>query len=129
MSTMKILLVDDSKFLRKAVSSLLQARGYKVFEAGDGETALTIALQEHPNAILLDMILPKLSGTDVLRRLKQDASTATTPVIMLTGIGKETELRTALAAGADRCLLKDNLQLTELVLALEQVASVSATLA
>jgi CheY-like chemotaxis protein len=122
---MKILIVDDSKFLRKAVSSLLQARGYTVLEAADGETALTLAVQEHPNAILLDMTLPKLSGIEVLHRLKQAATTAHVPVIILTGIGSESDLHTALATGAERCLLKDNLQLTELALALEQVASAS----
>ena len=115
---MRILIVDDSKFLRKAVSTLLKSRGYSVCEAADGETAVTIAGQERPDVILLDMILPKLSGTDVLRRLRQDASTALIPVIMLTGIGKDQELSAALAAGADRCLLKDKLQLNEVALAL-----------
>src|ERR671924_2147110 len=83
---MKILIVDDSKFLRKAVSTLLKSRGYSVCEAADGETALATAAQEQPDVILLDMILPKISGTDVLRRLRRDASTTAIPVVMLTGI-------------------------------------------
>ena len=120
---MKVLIVDDSKFLRKAVSTLLKSRGYSVCEAADGETALATAAQEQPDVILLDMILPKISGTDVLRRLRRDASTTAIPVVMLTGIANDDELRAAFAAGPNRCLLKDNLQLSEVTLALEQAAA------
>ncbi len=67
----KILLVDDSRFLRLATERALVRSGYEVVTAGDGEAALEIARKEHPEVILLDMLLPKMSGPDVLKALKQ----------------------------------------------------------
>lgn len=82
----KILLVDDSKFLRLATERALMRAGYEVQTADDGEHALEVAHQQRPDLILLDMLLPKVSGQDVLRALKNDPATASIAVIVLTGL-------------------------------------------
>src|ERR1017187_120005 len=71
----KILLVEDSKFLRLATERALARAGYEMSSASDGEEALRVAREKVPDLILLDMLLPKMSGPDVLKALKQDAST------------------------------------------------------
>jgi len=82
----KILLVDDSKFLRLATERALGRAGYDVSTAGDGENALEIAREKMPDVILLDMMLPKMSGPDVLKALKKDPATAKIAVVVFTGL-------------------------------------------
>jgi CheY-like chemotaxis protein len=82
----KILLVDDSKFLRLATERALARAGYDVSTAGDGENALQVAREKRPDLILLDMLLPKMSGPDVLKALKKDPRTAAIAVVVLTGL-------------------------------------------
>ncbi len=88
---MKILLVEDSKFLRIANGRALAKAGYEVIQAGDGEEALRATRENLPDLILLDMMLPKLSGLDVLRALKADALVQHIPVIVVSGLGKSNE--------------------------------------
>jgi len=85
----KVLLVEDSKFLRMSTEHALVAAGYEVVSAGDGEEALRLARQHAPELILLDIMLPKVTGPDVLRALKKDAATAAIPVMMLTGLSQK----------------------------------------
>jgi CheY-like chemotaxis protein len=82
----KILLVDDSKFLRLATERALARAGYEVSVAQDGENALEIAREKQPDVILLDMLLPKMSGPDVLKALKKDPATAGIAVVVFTGL-------------------------------------------
>lgn len=88
-----ILLVDDSKFQRMANERVLARSGYKIVTASDGENALLIAHDRIPDLILLDMMLPKLGGLEVLRALKQDPVTASIPVIVLSGLAQINEAR------------------------------------
>jgi CheY-like chemotaxis protein len=81
-----ILLVEDSKFLRLAMERALARAGYEVCSAADGEEALRIAQVKLPDLILLDMLLPKVSGLNVLKALKKDASTKTIPVVVISGM-------------------------------------------
>jgi len=82
----KILLVEDSKPIRRANESALLKAGYEVVCAEDGESALRLAQQRHPDLILLDMILPKMSGPEVLRHLKEEPSTAQIPVVVVSSL-------------------------------------------
>lgn len=84
----KILLVEDSKFLRLATERALTRAGYIVASVGDGEEALLAARQGLPDLILLDMLLPKKSGPDVLRELKLDPATKTIPVVAFTALSQ-----------------------------------------
>jgi CheY-like chemotaxis protein len=85
----KILLVDDSKFLRLATERALSRAGYEVTTAPDGDDALKIAREKKPDLILLDMMLPKMSGPEVLKALKHDPATAGIAVVAFTGLSQK----------------------------------------
>ncbi len=88
-----ILLVEDSKFLRIATERSLMKAGYTVISASDGDEALLIAAAGRPDLIVLDMMLPKLSGPDVLRSLKKDVRTTDIPVIVYSGLSQKNEAK------------------------------------
>ena len=89
----KILLVDDSKFLRLATERALARAGYDVSTAEDGESALRTAREKRPDVILLDMLLPGMTGPDVLKGLKKDPATAGIAVVVLTGLSHKNAAR------------------------------------
>ena len=89
----KILLVDDSKFLRMATERALARAGYLVITASDGPKAIELAKNERPEVILLDMLLPGMTGPDVLKALKKDAGTAGIPVVAFTGLSQKNAMR------------------------------------
>ena len=89
----KILLVDDSKFLRLATERALAWAGYDVSTATDGPNALEIAREKNPDLILLDMLLPKMTGPDVLKALKKDPATAGIAVVAFTGLSQKNAVR------------------------------------
>ena len=84
-----ILLVEDSRLLRVASERALVKAGYSVICAADGEAALIMTREHKPDLILLDMMLPKVEGLEVLRTLKGDPRNADIPVIVLTGLGQQ----------------------------------------
>jgi DNA-binding response OmpR family regulator len=86
-----ILLIDDSKFIRKANELALNRAGFAVSIAGDGEEGLRVALEKVPDLIILDLLLPKLSGPELLHKLKEDARTASIPVIVLSSLAQRNE--------------------------------------
>jgi CheY-like chemotaxis protein len=90
---MKILLIEDSKFQRMATERALVNAGYVVIQAGDGDEGLRMARENIPGLILLDMMLPKLSGLDVLRALKSEALLKAIPVIVQSGLGQANEAK------------------------------------
>ena len=102
---MKVLLVEDSKFLRIANGRALIRAGYDVVYAADGEEGLDAARDNMPDIILLDMMLPKMSGLDVLRSLKADPLLKHIPVIVVSGLGQGNEAK-LLKEGAKAFLMK-----------------------
>jgi len=86
---MKALVIDDSKFQRAAIQRALVRAGHDVTTAGDGEEGLRAASSSQPDLIILDMLLPKVSGIDVLRTLRREAKTRAVPVIVLTGLSEK----------------------------------------
>jgi CheY-like chemotaxis protein len=107
---MTILNIDDSRFIRLANSRALVRAGYNVIEAGDGEDGLQIAKEQQPDLILLDMMLPKISGPELLRVLKQNPLTSSIPVIVLTSLSSKNKDR-LIAQGAAGFVEKSNLTL------------------
>jgi CheY-like chemotaxis protein len=85
------LLVEDSKFLRIATERILTKAGYRVLWAGDGEEALVLAGSKLPDLIVLDMLLPKLSGPEVLRSLKKNNLTAHIPVVVVSSLSQNND--------------------------------------
>jgi CheY-like chemotaxis protein len=89
----KILLVEDSKFLRIATERALARAGYGMTSASDGVEALKLAREKSPDLILLDMLLPRMSGLEVLKALRKDPLTSAIPVIVMTGMSQKNALR------------------------------------
>jgi DNA-binding response OmpR family regulator len=85
---MKILLIDGSRVLQQCHQRALTKAGYEVISASDGEEGLRIARESDPDLILLDIMLPKIAGQDVLRTLKKDARTRHVPVVVLSGLSR-----------------------------------------
>lgn len=110
-----VLLAEDDRFLRKAVEATLKRHGFTVYTAVDGEEAWRLAQAMLPDLILLDLIMPKLSGFEVLRHLKQEPRTAQIPVVVLSNLGQESDISQLLQAGAVAYYIKSNVSLQDLV--------------
>jgi CheY-like chemotaxis protein len=109
-SKSKVLLVEDSKFLRVATERALSNAGFKVSTAVDGEQALQFANEQLPDIIVLDMMLPKISGPDVLKTLKANPATMDIPVIVLSSLSQKNEEK-LLSEGAAAYFEKSTLDL------------------
>ncbi len=102
----KILVVDDEPPVREIYSKEFSKAGYKVILAEDGEEGLLKAGKDLPDLILLDVMLPKMSGIDVLKALKKNELTKKIPVLMLSNLGEEHIIKEGFGFGADGYLLK-----------------------
>jgi DNA-binding response OmpR family regulator len=120
----RVLLAEDDRFLRKAAETALKRQGFTVLPAVDGEEALRMARAETPDIVLLDLIMPKLQGFEVLRALKADPATASIPVIILSNLGQESDVKQAMEAGAVGYFVKANLSLQDLVKRVGEVVGV-----
>ena len=112
--TKKILLAEDDRFLRRACEAALSRRGMTVIAAEDGEQALAMIRSEHPDLVLLDLLMPKMTGIEVLRALKADEQIRHIPVLILSNSSRELEMRDAEALGVVGYLIKANLSLQDL---------------
>ena len=104
--TPRILVVDDNAANVKILQTRLAAQGYGILTAFDGEQALKVALAERPDLILLDVMMPKIDGFEVCRRLKEDPAFPFTPIILVTAMSDAKDIVTGLDAGADEYLAK-----------------------
>lgn len=94
----KILIVDDQYGIRVLLTEILQAEGYKTYEAANGTQALSIARKEHPDLVLLDMKIPGMDGLEILKQIKKES--ADTKVMMMTAYGEAKMIEEAMANGA-----------------------------
>ena len=106
MSAKTILYVEDNELNRKIVRDLLRRTSYRLIEAPDGEAGVTIAAEQRPDLILMDVQLPKLSGIEATRRLRADPATAETPIIAITSFALSGDEQKAKEAGASAYLAK-----------------------
>src|SRR5579863_9976026 len=116
----RVLLAEDDRFLRKAAAAMLRRQGFTVLTAEDGEEALRLAQAETADLILLDMIMPRMQGFEVLKALKGDPHTAPIPVVILSNLGQESDSKAAREMGALDYWVKANLALDELVRRVEE---------
>lgn len=112
---MRIVVADDDRMFRKVAETTLRRLGYAVATASDGEEALQLIRSERPDMIVLDLIMPKLQGFDVLTILKQDALTSAIPVIVLSSLTQEQDKQEALDLGAVAYFNKTTFSMSELV--------------
>jgi len=110
----RILLAEDDRILRKAGEVSLKKKGYEVICAVDGEEALAKARDHKPDIVLLDVMMPKLNGFEVLQALKAEPGIRDIPVIMLTNLEQPSDIKRARDAGAHSYLVKSNMNLDEL---------------
>jgi len=111
----KILFIEDEFTLQKNMGEFLEKAGYKIVHALDGEIGLSLAKKENPDLILLDLILPKMSGFEVLEKLKEDNATKNIPVIILTNLEESTDVEKSLKLGATTYLVKSDQNLDDVL--------------
>lgn len=116
-----ILIVDDEEDLRNLVEINLKREGFETIQAANGTEALELARTTQPSLIVLDMMLPDLSGTEVCRRLRADGATRHVPIIMLSARGEEIDRVVGFEVGADDYVVKAHLSTRELVLRVRAV--------
>jgi two-component system, cell cycle response regulator DivK len=110
----RVLLVEDDRFLRRACGASLRHRGFTVQTAADGEEGLRLARAEAPDIILLDLLMPKLSGLEVLRALKADAATRGFPVLVLSNSSRQQDIDEITRLGVVGYFVKADLSLQAL---------------
>ena len=101
-----VLYVEDNEFNRKIVRQLLSVTTYRLLEATDGEQGVAMAFDARPDLVLMDIQLPKLSGLDATRKIRQDPRTAHVPIIVVTSFALSGDDQKALEAGASAYLAK-----------------------
>jgi len=114
MEKKKILLIEDEQTLIKALEMIFKREEWELKIAIDGEGGLKMAFEEKPDLILLDIILPKMNGFEVLKQLKRDKKTKDIPVLILSNLGDEEDIRKGLKLGAKDYLIKTDYKIEEL---------------
>lgn len=117
----KILLVEDDKSLREIYGVRLLAEGYDIVSAGDGEEALAMAIKDRPDLILSDVMMPKISGFDMLDILRSTTETKAIKVIMMTALSSEEQRQRGVNLGADRYLVKSQVGIEDVVRTVHEV--------
>ena len=117
----KIMVVEDEASLREIYSIRITAEGYDVVSAGDGEEALAMAVREKPDLILSDVMMPKISGFDMLDILRATPETANIKVVMMTALSSDDQRRRGEQLGADRYLVKSQVGIEDVVNTIHEV--------
>ena len=111
----KVMIVEDDNSLREIYTDSLQAEGYEVVSAADGEEALATAVKEKPQLIILDVMMPKISGFDVLDIIRNTPEISNVKVVMLTALSQEKDLERAKELGVDDYLVKSKVVIADVV--------------
>ena len=117
----KIMVVEDDASLREIYSIRLTAEGYEIVSAGDGEEALATAVREHPDLILSDVMMPKISGFDMLDILRSTPETSNIKVIVMTALSSEDQRKRGENLGADRYLVKSQVGIEDVINVVHEV--------
>ncbi len=120
-NNVKILVIEDEATLQKALNDVLDSEGYVVVSALDGVKGVELAKEEKPDLILLDIILPKMDGFEVLKELKKNKETKDVPVIILTNLSDLDNIQRALDLGATTYLVKADFHLDDVLKKIESV--------
>ena len=111
----KILMIEDDRFLRKIYRDKLTKAGFEFIEATNGIEGINKVISERPDLVLLDLILPRKNGFDVLIDMKSNKNTKDIPVIILSNLGQESDIKRGLALGAQDYFVKTEVSLSEVV--------------
>ena len=110
-----VLLIEDERLLSKAIKRRLEKGGFEVLEAFDGGEGLAIALEKHPNLVLLDIVLPVMDGVTLLDRLREDEWGKNVPVIILSNLSDASTVEESKTKGVNSYLVKTDWKLDEVV--------------
>ena len=110
----KIIILEDDRILLKALNIELISNGFEVLSATDGVSGIKIIEKEKPDLILLDLVMPKMHGFEVLKKLKNNKNTKNIPVIILSNLGQEEEIKKGMELGAFDYYKKASTDLSEL---------------
>lgn len=111
----KVLIVEDDPFLSSLLKTRLSKEGFETFRAADGEQALQMLKEQKPNLLLLDLILPKKSGFEVLEAVRADAETKALPVIIISNLGQDDDIRRGKELGAIDYIVKARISIDDLI--------------
>jgi len=114
MEKTKILIIEDDKFLLKLYSNKLNLAGFEVFASISGEEGMNKIEVEAPDLIILDLVLPRISGFEILRELKKNPETQDIPVIILTNLAQESDKKRGLELGAKDYVIKTDISVNDL---------------
>ena len=117
----KVMVVEDDASLREIYSIRITAEGYDVVSAGDGEEALAVAVREKPDLILSDVMMPKISGFDMLDILRTTPETSKIKVVMMTALSAEDQRQRGERLGADRYLVKSQVGIEDVINVIHEV--------
>ncbi len=120
----KILLVEDDNFLLNMYADKFRAEGFEVFIADNGAGGLKLAKEKTPDIILLDVLLPKMNGFEVLQELNKEPNTKNIPVILLTNLSQKEEIKKGMELGAKDFLIKAHFMPQEVVAKVKQVLKI-----
>ena len=122
----KILMIEDDIFLRKLYKDQIIRAGFDFIEATNGIEGVNKTKSEKPDLILLDLILPRKNGFDVLRDIKGNEDTKNIPVIVLSSLGHEADIKEALDLGAQDYLVKTEVRLSEVLIKIKGMLPIAA---
>jgi len=111
----KILFIEDESVLQKALGDILKQKGYEMISALNGEIGFNLAKTEKPDLILLDLVLPKMHGFEVLKKLKEESETKEIPVIVLTNLERMEDVGQTVKLGAAAYLVKSQYTIEEVM--------------
>lgn len=117
----KILFIEDEPALQKALGDFLRSHGYEVLSALDGEQGLAEVRRAHPDLVLLDLILPRLHGLDILQAMRDDPLLSAIPVVILTNVESSESVERAVELGAKAYLVKTDYALEEVLAKVQSV--------
>lgn len=123
---MTVLVVEDTELLRRMYSDRLTSDGYRVLSAADGLEALSLLRSETPDLVLLDLVMPKMSGLEVIELMNKDPRTEGIPVLILSNLGQDEDIRRGIELGAVDYLIKNDSRLTDVSAKIAAILKVSS---
>ena len=121
----KILVVEDDINLQKTLIEYLKKENFETLGASNGEDGIILAKKERPDLILLDIVLPRKNGYEVIEELKSDNNTSRIPIVLLTNLGSYADVEKALNLGATTYLVKADYKLEEVVAKIKEILKIN----
>jgi len=121
----KILVVEDEPALQKSLLEYLKRENFETLGASNGEDGIVLAKKERPDLILLDIVLPRKNGYEVIKELKSDDNTSRIPIVLLTNLGSYADVEKALNLGATTYLVKADYKLEEIIAKIKEILKIN----